>query len=101
MIIQGQNDPIVVNLSEAIIPTKLHALLYTRDGKDLKHWELADVTIDGSTVYLPLTEAESVKFPACKASLEMKWIEGGIIDFIGVQVVDIEARKDNDLLGEV
>lgn len=98
MIIQGQNDPIVISLPEPIIPTKLHALLYTRDGKDLKHWELADVTIDGNTVYLPMTEAESVKFPACKANLEMKWIEGGTIDFTKVLIVDIEARKDTDLL---
>ena len=45
-----------------------------------------------------MTEAESVKFPACKANLEMKWIEGGTIDFTKVLIVDIEARKDTDLL---
>ena len=99
MIIQGQNEPIIVELTQTISPTKLHALLYDRSGKKLKHWELADVTINENMVILPISESESVQWPACKANFEMKWLNtDGIIDFVPVQHIDIEARQDRDLL---
>ena len=41
----------------------------------LKHWNTEDMVVEDSVAYAPLTEAETMAFNPCVASLEIKWLD--------------------------
>lgn len=81
MIIQGSNSPIVMTFdSDASSVKEWSIALYGEDRHGapsvlLKHWSAEDLTIDGSVVYAPLGEDETLEFNPCVASLEIKWLD--------------------------
>lgn len=101
MIIQGQNNPIVVEFDEAIETDEIHARLTNQaDGKELKHWEDETVTVSGNRVTLPLTQEETIGFPAGSAVLEIKFMDNdGIVEFSEKMKIKIDARYDHHILG--
>lgn len=83
MIIQGQNNPIVVEFDETIETNEIHAKLTSQaDGQQLKHWDDSEITIEAEHVILPLTQQETIGFPAGAAILEIKFMnEDGVVEF--------------------
>lgn len=81
MIIQGSNSPIVIAFDNDVSDVaEWSVALYGEDKRGaptilLKHWGTGDITVEGSVVYAPLTEDETMEFAPCVASLEMKWLD--------------------------
>lgn len=101
MIIQGSNQPIILNIGkEASDISKLSCLLYSATS-NLKHWELDDVTISEGKLTLPLEESETLEFPSGKAILEVKWLEDGNIEFAKKLNIQVSKRMDTTQLIEV
>lgn len=79
MIIQGSNLPLMLYFTEDISAiTALEVGLYCReDCSELKHWSLMDVDImdDGHSIACPLTQQETLHFPAGKCFIETKWLD--------------------------
>lgn len=75
MIIQGSNTPITLTMDGDLstIPTIVATLW--NDAQMLKRWNLADMTVDGSTITLPLTEAETSAMKPGKVIAEVKGLD--------------------------
>lgn len=72
-IIQGGNSPITLEFDAPVDAVKFEASLY--GFKEFKHWSISEVTIDGATVTLPLTEAETLNFSSGKCALSVKLLD--------------------------
>lgn len=99
MIIQGTNNPIIFIFPKVISDIKdIEISLYTAK-KELKHWTLTDVTIEGKTIQAPLTQEETVTFPIGQCFIEVKWInENGKTEFAGILENEIISRKDHTIM---
>lgn len=76
MIIQGTNNPIIFTFDKPMNTiADIEISLIGSDNKELKHWTLDDVEIDGEHIYAPLKQEETIKFPAGKCSIEVKWMD--------------------------
>ena len=81
MIIQGSNEPIVITFDSDVSEIREWSVsLYGEDKRGaptvlLKHWDTADLVMDGMQAYAPLTEDETLEFHPCVASLEIKWLD--------------------------
>lgn len=98
MIIQGSNTPITLTMDSDVstIPT-LVATLWA-DEKLLKRWDTADMTIEGATISLPLTEAETAKMKAGKAVVNVKGLDtNSTTIFWDEAVINIVSRKDRNI----
>lgn len=74
MIIQGTNRPIVFTFEESMEDIlDIEICLYSNN-QEIKHWTLGDVDIDDNRIVCPLTQAETVLFPAGKCTIEVKWM---------------------------
>lgn len=102
MIIQGSNNPIVLEFDSPVENiTDLSALLspkgiYRCDGSNnyVKHWRLDDVQKSGRTILLPLTQNETLLFNPGRYELEVKWVENDNVIFARVIMIQVEARTD-------
>lgn len=77
---QGSNSPIKLDFDESYEDaTALSAMLYGTS--QLKHWTKEDAQWEGTTCYLPLTEAETLAMQSGAAVLTVKFLdaEGNII----------------------
>lgn len=98
MIIQGSNNPLTVTFDSDIseIPT-LVATLWSNT--KLKEWTLTDMTVDGDTATMPLTEAETAAFPQGILALEVKGLdEDGNTVFWDEVPVRVVGRRDKTIL---
>ena len=99
MIIQGSNNPITLTFDSdlADIPT-LVATLWAGAGTMLKRWDKTDMTIDGETAYLPLTEEETAAMHGGSIMLDVKGVDsdGNILfwDEAGIRVLP---RRDHSI----
>lgn len=76
MIIQGSNEPIqIIFDDEPRGVSEIYMALYDDKHNLLKQWTISDMSIDGSVASAPLLESETMSFPPCVASLEIKWLE--------------------------
>lgn len=77
MIIQGTNAPIVFTFAETMADIlDIEISLYHAESKaEIKHWTLQDVDIQSNIISAPLTQEETINFPAGKCILEIKWMD--------------------------
>lgn len=99
MIIQGTNNPMVFTFPNSMTTIKdIEISLYTAK-KELKHWTLTNVTINNKTIYAPLTQEETVSFPAGECFIEVKWINAdGKSEFAGILENEIVSRRDHTIM---
>lgn len=96
MLIQGTNVPLKVIFDADVsdIPV-LVITLWGRNGNKLREWDRDEMTIEGDTVSLPITESESAAFPAGTIILEAKGLSnGGSTIFWDEASIAIRARRD-------
>lgn len=75
MIIQGSNWPLTFRFKNNMENVQdISVSLYTKDKVELKHWDKDDLTIDGDMVVAPITQEESLGFPAGACAIEVKWL---------------------------
>lgn len=95
MLIQGTNVPIKLVFSSSMATMDdLVATLWNGQGKEMKRWNMEDMTIDGVNVYLPLEESETAKYPTGKVKLEIKGVSSGKVVFWEEKTIVVKERKD-------
>lgn len=100
MIIQGSNNPLVIQFDAVVdsIPVLVVTLwsdAYSHVGRPLKKWEREDMTISGDTAVCPITEEETQAFPRGVIVLEAKGLDGnGNTVFWDEYPVDVKLRRD-------
>lgn len=100
MIVKGSNEPIMIVFEDSIRGVSEFSISLFDDNHNLlKHWSRADMTFDEndeSIAYAPLLEAETLAFPACVASLEIRWsdVNGDITPIAHVSRIRIAQRYD-------
>ena len=102
-IIQGSNNPLVIQFDQDVsgFPQFVVTLWKTKTSEyDLvKQWNKAAMTIDGDTVTLPLTEAETRAMPAGLLQVEAKGLgTGGNTLFWAEMSIDVVFRRDKTIV---
>ena len=103
MINQGSNSPIQITFDEDMRNMSDWSIALFgnekigRPEKLLKHWGKDDLQFneDGTVVSVPLTEDETMCFPPCVASLEIKWLPADSHVFL-TDVIRIRISKRSD-----
>lgn len=95
-IIQGSNSPLVVTLDvPADTFDEIAIGIYTTQGKALKQWELADVTIYGEVITCPLTQEETAALPVGAVAITTKGRSAdGTVEFYGDVMATVMRRYD-------
>ena len=100
MIIQGSNNPLVIQFDTNIsdIPTLVVSLWSNLKGLDhspLITWNKSDMDISGSTAVCPVSESQTSGFPGTDLILEAKGLDGdGNTIFWDEYKVDLKRRRD-------
>lgn len=98
MIIQGSNEPIVLefdrDMSEvqkfsAVLFKQAKALSTNSIDSELKKWSREDAFIEDGKVILGLKEEETMKFPVGVATLEVKWLDNADVMFADEVQIDV------------
>ena len=75
MIIQGSNWPLTFRFKNDMSTVQdISVSLYAKDKTELKHWDMEDLQISGNMVVAPISQDESMLFPAGACSIEVKWL---------------------------
>jgi hypothetical protein len=100
MLIQGSNNPLVIQFDAAVdtLP-KLVITLWSDTpgniGKPLKTWEREDMTISGDTAICPIGELETKEYYGDFLILEAKGLDGdGNTIFWDEYSIDLKHRRD-------
>lgn len=103
MIIQGSNNPIVIQFDTSVadIPVLIVSLWggsAAHTSKPLKKWEKADMVVDDDTVACEITERETAAFSGT-LTLEAKGLDGnGNTIFWDSQLISVKQRRDNVIM---
>lgn len=99
-IIQGSNSPLRFSFDESVehVP-EISVGVYSTGGSLIKHWDKADMIVDGDTITCNLTQQETAAMNADHAVVEVKLKEedGTIILFERVPI-NIEGRHDKGVV---
>jgi len=98
MIIQGSNVPITLTLDADV--SEIPALVATlwNDSKMVKKWVKTDMTIDGNSINLPLTQAETAQMSASKHIISIKGLDSdGTTLFWDEAVIAVVGRRDKNI----
>lgn len=100
MIIQGSNQPITISFDEDMsLQSDIEIALFS-GSTELKHWSKEDLTIDEDVIQAPLTQEETMDFPAGSAILEVKWYDtDSMTQHTDPFRVWISGRKDHTIMG--
>lgn len=104
MIIQGSNNPLVIQFDADIenIPTLVVTLWKDKAGyasELVKQWMTEDMSIDGDTAVCELTEDDTRKYPSSYLMLEAKGLdENGNTIFWDEYKLDIKTRRDKVIM---
>ena len=104
MIIQGSNNPIVIqfdaNISE--MPTLIITLWSDKDiyqPRMIKRWNKSDINMEENIAVCPITEAETKALPPGKLVLEAKGLDdNGNTIFWDQYEVDVKGRRDRNIV---
>jgi len=78
MIIQGSNEPIIVDWTDINLePTDTLSISLRNEIEELKHWAYADCTIETADkrILAPIDEEESIQWEPCRCVIEAKWLD--------------------------
>ena len=93
-IIQGDNKPIVLEFDESIAGMEQFSAMLYSDSQIYRQWEISDITIDGNTISLPLTQKETLAIQSRYVDLEVKFLADGDIEFFDVIRLYVKQRRD-------
>lgn len=102
-IIQGSNDPLIITFDDDVseLPQIIVSLWVAKPGiknDPLKIWYSSDLSVDGDTVYCPLSERETARFPDTQVEILAKALDdSGHIRHWKEVTLDIMARKDKNI----
>lgn len=104
MITQGSNLPLYFSN----LPVSLESIadisagLYTREGKELKHWGKDDLTITENGILAPISQSESMGLPVGFCYVELKFTDNSGMILPGIRVMEHVSRRDDktELSGE-
>lgn len=101
MIIQGSNNPIVIQFDASVenIPMLVVSLWCDSFGSSstnpVKTWDKESMLIDEDTAICQITEEETASLPASMVFIEAKGLDGdGNTIFWDSQSVDVKKRRD-------
>lgn len=98
MLIQGTNIPIQITFDSDVSGFKNIVATLWQQGKQLKKWEIDDMTVSGTVITLPLDEDETRNFKKGKATLLIKGLNS--LDqtvFWEGAIVEIADRQDREI----
>lgn len=101
-IIQGSNLPLTFDIVHEVDIKSIRITLWHCRSK-LKTWEKDDVEIDleNKVLTAPLTQKETLRFPAGEATVEVKWMDSeGIVHLSDVCTICICPRQDSKEVGD-
>ena len=100
MIIQGSNNPLVIQFDQSVaaIPTLIVSLWADSPGRGshlIKEWRRDDMTVDADTVVCAITEEETKALPGQRLILEAKGLDAsGNTIFWDAYPIDVKNRRD-------
>lgn len=104
MVIQGSNNPLVIKFNTSVEGlTELVVSLWDKskngeNGRFLKSWRKADMTVDGDTVVCPMTEQLTQALPNTSVSVLAKGLdEEGETVFWDEYTLPVKARMDKGI----
>lgn len=104
MIIQGSNKPIIVELDTDLTNVKDLSVCLQTTGvarhNIVRRWGLHDVTIIANVISIPVSQAESVRYPEGEAVILVKCTLDGVTEFFDEFPVTIRKWGDNTILTE-
>lgn len=106
VIFQGGNDPVMLQFPEDVSGYPDIHIILIDPGKEIwKHWEKTDLTFDsgdGSVVYAPLDQGETMSFPVTTLTLQARAYDtnGSVHNYSKLQYRVIE-RNDRHILPTV
>lgn len=99
MIIQGTNIPIIFTFLDDMSDIQDIEISLYIETRELKHWSMCNVIIDNEIIIAPLTQAESILFPAGKCFIEVKWMDrDGKVNFARNLTNTIVERHDKTVM---
>lgn len=104
MIIQGSNNPLVIQFDASIADMPALVVTLWSDTarypyKMLKRWDRDNMTIDNDTAVCPLTEAETKAFPNGDLVIEAKGLDGdGNTIFWDQYALNVKTRRDKIIM---
>lgn len=100
-IIQGSNDPLVLEIDGVVEFEKISAVLCSK-GNVIKEWSSDDAEIEGNYVILPLEENETLLFDKGNATLDIKGLDnkGKIVFMNLVEYIVVERFNKKRLTGD-
>lgn len=102
MLIQGSNAPIIIEFDEDTKNIIDLSVVLIKEENELKKWGKADVTLEGTNCYCPLSQADTINFTTGYGVLEVKWTnKKGEVNFAEIVNIKIEKRHDKTILLEV
>lgn len=99
MIIQGTNIPLTITFDADLADiADIVVTMWRRKGVELKRWTKADMSIEGDTAILPITEEESASWPEGYNTLSVKGLdENGQTVFWEEAPILVEGRNDKSV----
>ena len=94
MIIQGSNNPIILEFDSPIEGITDFSAVLSYKGQSIKQWRLGDVQIEDDSITMPLTQEETLVFPSDRLCLEVKWVDNDNICFAEKIIISVEKRFD-------
>lgn len=104
MIIQGSNNPLVIQFDASIADMPVLVVTLWSDTavyptKMIKRWNNEDMTISDDTAICPISEEETKKIPNGRLVLEAKGLdENGNTIFWDQYELDVMARRDRIIM---
>lgn len=101
MIIQGSNTPLMLRFKDDASNYSSIEVHLTHLGEELKHWSIADLTINENLVEAPLSQEETLSFPCGICEIEVKWVDQEDKLRFGRKIRDsVVLRRDRTIVGE-
>lgn len=104
MIIQGSNNPLVIQFDTSIADMPVLVVTLWSDTamyptKMIKRWNTEDMTIEDDTAICPITEQETQHIPNGTLILEAKGLdENGNTIFWDQYPLDVKTRRDRKIM---
>jgi len=104
MIIQGSNNPLVIQFDASVEDMPVLVVTLWSDTamyptKMIKRWNNEDMTIDGNTAVCPISEAETKLIPGGHLYIEAKGLDtNGNTIFWDQYELDVKTRRDKVIM---
>lgn len=95
---RGSSKPLVITVSGEDLSLFEDIWVMFKQDKYILTKKMADLTIEGKTITVPLTEAETAKFEAGTAFCQIKYKYGGV-DGTEIKKINVKDIIDANIMG--